>query len=44
MQESNSHVSKSAIIHPSVKIGPFCYIGENVKIDKIVNSNLMFQY
>ena len=34
MEVSNSHVSKSAIIHPSVKIGPFCYIGENVKIDK----------
>ena len=29
-----SHISKKAIIHPSVKIGPFCYIGDNVKIDK----------
>ena len=34
MAENNSHVSKKAIIHPSVKIGPFCYIGDNVKIDK----------
>ena len=34
MQESKSYVSKNAIIHPSVKIGPFCYIGDNVKIDK----------
>ena len=31
---NNSYVSKKAIIHPSVKIGPFCYIGGNVKIDK----------
>ncbi|MDC1054621.1 acyl-ACP--UDP-N-acetylglucosamine O-acyltransferase [Alphaproteobacteria bacterium] len=30
----NSHVSKNAIIHPSVEIGPFCYIGDNVKIGK----------
>ena len=29
-----SHISKKAIIHPSVKIGPFCYIGDNVKIGR----------
>ena len=34
MKEINFHISKNAIIHPSVKIGPFCYIGDNVKIDK----------
>ena len=34
MLTNNSYVSKNAIIHPSVKIGPFCYIGDNVKIDK----------
>lgn len=34
MTKNNYHVSESAIIHPSVKIGPFCYIGDNVKIDK----------
>jgi UDP-N-acetylglucosamine acyltransferase len=34
MREDNSYVSKNAVIHPSVKIGPFCYIGDNVKIDK----------
>ena len=34
MLTNNSHISKKAIIHPSVKIGPFCYIGDNVKIDK----------
>jgi UDP-N-acetylglucosamine acyltransferase len=34
MEKNNSYVSKKAIIHPSVKIGPFCYIGDNVKIDK----------
>jgi UDP-N-acetylglucosamine acyltransferase len=34
MENNNSYVSKKAIIHPSVKIGPFCYIGDNVKIDK----------
>ena len=34
MRQSNSYVSKNAIIHPSVKIGPFCYIGDDVKIDK----------
>jgi UDP-N-acetylglucosamine acyltransferase len=34
MQEINSHVSANSIIHPSVKIGPFCYIGDKVRIDK----------
>ena len=34
MLQNNSYVSKKSIIHPSVKIGPFCYIGDNVKIDK----------
>ena len=34
MMKNNSFVSKKAIIHPSVKIGPFCYVGDNVKIDK----------
>ena len=34
MSINNSHISKNAVIHPSVKIGPFCYIGDNVKIDK----------
>ena len=34
MSINNSHISKNALIHPSVKIGPFCYIGDNVKIDK----------
>ncbi|MDC0625682.1 acyl-ACP--UDP-N-acetylglucosamine O-acyltransferase, partial [Alphaproteobacteria bacterium] len=31
---NNSFVSNKAIIHPSVKIGPFCYIDDNVKINK----------
>ena len=31
---NNSFVSNKAKIHPSVKIGPFCYIGDNVKINK----------
>ena len=31
---NNSFVSKKAKIHPSVKIGPFCYVGDNVNIDK----------
>tara|TARA_B100000579_G_C22694138_1_gene786567 strand:- start:13 stop:798 length:786 start_codon:yes stop_codon:yes gene_type:complete len=30
----NSFISDKAKIHKSVKIGPFCYIGENVTIDK----------
>ena len=34
MTINNSHISKKAKIHPSVKIGPFCYIGDNVKIDQ----------
>ena len=34
MSINNSYVSKNAIIHKSVKIGPFCYIGDNVSIDK----------
>ena len=34
MKESNSYVSNKAIVHSSVKIGPFCYIGDNVKIDE----------
>jgi UDP-N-acetylglucosamine acyltransferase len=34
MSIKNSYISKKAKIHPSVKIGPFCYIGDNVKIDK----------
>jgi len=34
MSINNSYVSNKAIIHPSVKIGPFCYIGDNVRIDK----------
>ena len=34
MLKNNSFVSKKALIHPSVKIGPFCYIGDNVKIGK----------
>jgi len=34
MKDSNSYVSNTAIVHPSVKIGPFCYIGDNVKIDE----------
>ncbi len=34
MRENNSYVSKNAKVHPSVKIGPFCYIGDNVKIDQ----------
>ena len=34
MSNNNSYISNNAIIHPSVKIGPFCYIGDNVRIDK----------
>ena len=30
----NSYVSEKAKIHPSVRIGPFCYIGNNVEIDQ----------
>ncbi len=32
--QQSSYISKNAKIHPSVSIGPFCYIGDNVKIDK----------
>jgi len=34
MSFNNSYISKNAKIHSSVKIGPFCYIGDNVRIDK----------
>ncbi len=34
MRNNNSYVSHQAKIHSSVKIGPFCYIGDNVTIDK----------
>ena len=34
MLKNQSYVSEKAIIHPSVKIGPFCYIGDNVVIEK----------
>ena len=34
MEKNNSYISKKSIIHPSVKIGPFCYIGDNVRINK----------
>jgi len=34
MLKNNSFISKNAMVHPSVKIGPFCYIGDNVEIDK----------
>ena len=32
MHENISYVADDAKIHPSVKIGPFCYIGNKVKI------------
>ena len=31
---NSSYISSKAEIHSSVKIGPFCYIGDNVKIHK----------
>ena len=34
MFSENSFISDKANIHKSVKIGPFCYIGENVNIGK----------
>ena len=34
MNKSNSYISSSAIIHPTVKIGPFCYIGDNVSLSQ----------
>jgi len=35
---NGSYISSKSKIHPSVKIGPFCHIGDNVIIEK--NSNL----
>ena len=32
MQKNNSYVGVNAKIHPSVKVGPFCYIGNSVII------------
>ena len=34
MINNNSYVSTKANIHPSVQIGPFSYIGDNVRIKK----------
>ena len=34
MKDSTSYISSKSNIHSSVKIGPFCYIGDNVKIDE----------
>lgn len=34
MSNYNSYISSKAKIHHSVKIGPFCYIGDNVVIQK----------
>ena len=34
MQKNYSYISPKAIIHPSVKVGPFCYIGANVSISE----------
>jgi len=34
MIDRSSSIANKLNIHPSVKIGPFCYIGENVKIGK----------
>ena len=34
MSINQSYISDKAQIHPSVIIGPFCYIGDNVIIDK----------
>ncbi len=34
MSKYQSYISDKAIIDPSVKIGPFCYIGKNVVIEK----------
>ena len=34
MQSTYTYISPKAKIHSSVKIGPFCYIGDNVIIDK----------
>ena len=32
MTSDTSYISQKAQIHPSVKIGPFCFIGDNVTI------------
>ena len=34
MSNNTSFISEKAKIHESVKIGPFCYIGDDVNIDK----------
>ena len=34
MKENNTYISKKAKIHSSVKIGPYCVIGDNVEIDE----------
>ena len=34
MNNIQSYISPNAIIHPSVKVGPFCYIGDNVAISE----------
>lgn len=34
MNLNNSYISVKAKIHPTVKIGPFCYIGDNVILDE----------
>ena len=34
MSNYNSYISSNAKIHHSVKIGPFCYVGDNVVIQK----------
>ena len=34
MQSDQSYISNKAKIHSSVKIGPFCYIGDNVILNK----------
>lgn len=34
LNHQSSFISNNAKIHPTVKIGPFCYIGDDVTIDK----------
>ena len=34
MKENNTYISQKAKIHSSVKIGPYCVIGDNVEIDE----------
>ena len=34
MNNNQSYISPNAHIHPTVKVGPFCYIGENVSISE----------